>query len=49
MPNYQVTNKKKYNELSYQPIAPKNRSNLAEYFQAYNQKLEEYLGRKFNW
>ncbi|NEQ74827.1 MAG: hypothetical protein F6K23_18340 [Okeania sp. SIO2C9] len=49
LPNYQVTNKKKYNEIYYQPINPKIRSNLAEYFQPYNQKLEEYLGRKFNW
>ena len=49
LPNYQVTNKKKYNKLSYQPMDPKISSTIAQYFQPYNQRLEEYLGMKFNW
>ena len=47
--NYQVANKKKYNQLPYEPRAPKIRSTLSEYFQPYNTRLEEYLGQKFNW
>ncbi|NEP80265.1 MAG: sulfotransferase domain-containing protein [Okeania sp. SIO3B3] len=53
LPDHQVTNKKKYNDLHskkfYKPISEKIRSNLAAYFKPYNQKLEEYLGMKFNW
>ncbi|MGD1713242.1 sulfotransferase domain-containing protein [Dapis sp. BLCC M172] len=49
LPNHQVKNNRKYNERSYQPIDEKMRSTLAEYFQPYNQRLEEYLGVKFNW
>ncbi|MDJ0555855.1 MAG: sulfotransferase domain-containing protein [Microcoleaceae cyanobacterium MO_207.B10] len=53
LPHHQVTNKTKYNELNskpfYKPIGQKIRSDLATYFKPYNQKLEEYLGMKFNW
>lgn len=53
LPHHQITNQKKYNELHskqfYKPISQKIRSTLAEYFKPYNQRLEEYLGMKFNW
>lgn len=49
LPNHQAKIDKKYNQMSYQSINPEIRQKLVEYFQPYNQKLEEFLGRKFHW
>jgi tetratricopeptide (TPR) repeat protein len=38
-----------WNSGSYTAIEPELRAILAEYFQPYNQRLEECLGRKFDW
>lgn len=40
---------KKHNTGSYDPLSPELRNRLSEFFKPYNQKLEEYLGRKFDW
>jgi tetratricopeptide (TPR) repeat protein len=37
------------NSGNYTPIDPELRELLADYFQPYNQKLEKFLGCKFNW
>jgi tetratricopeptide (TPR) repeat protein len=47
--NYQLPEYPKVNVGSYSPISEELRKILAEYFQPYNQKLEEDLGIKFNW
>jgi len=39
----------KCNAGAYPPMSENMRSMLKEYFQPYNQKLEAYLGREFNW
>ena len=49
LPNHQITNNRKYNQRSYQPIEPEIRTTLAKYFKPYNQRLEEFLGMKFDW
>ena len=37
------------NPNKYPPISLSLRQQLAEFFQPYNQELEDYLGKKFNW
>jgi tetratricopeptide (TPR) repeat protein len=49
LPEYQLSEYPKVNVGSYSPISEELRNTLANYFQPYNQQLEEYLGRKFNW
>ncbi|MGL5881504.1 MAG: tetratricopeptide repeat protein [Xenococcaceae cyanobacterium] len=49
LPEYQLTKYPKVNVGSYSPISEELRNTLANYFQPYNQQLEEYLGRKFDW
>ncbi len=39
----------KCNGRSYTPISQELRQTLSDFFQPHNQKLEEYLGIKFNW
>ena len=39
----------KCNVGAYPPMSDEIRSTLDSYFRPHNQKLEEYLGRKFNW
>jgi len=39
----------KLNIGAYPPVEPSIRQELAEFFYSYNQQLEEYLQRKFNW
>jgi len=36
-------------QRAYPPVEPSIRQELAEFFYSYNQQLEEYLQRKFNW
>ncbi|NES05441.1 MAG: tetratricopeptide repeat protein [Okeania sp. SIO2F4] len=49
LPEYQLAKYKKLNSGSYAPISDLLRQKLSEYFQPHNQRLEEYLGMKFNW
>lgn len=49
LPSYQLQDYKTYNAGSYSNIDPETRNILAECFQPHNQRLEEYLGMKFDW
>ncbi len=49
LPEYKLAKYKKLNSGSYAPISDLFRQRLSEYFQPHNQRLEEYLGMKFNW
>lgn len=49
IPYYQAAEYKKYMVGSYKPIGDNLRRQLSEFFIPHNQKLENYLGRKFNW
>ena len=49
LPEYQLPEYRNANPGSYQPVADSVRDWLQDYFKPYNQQLEEYLGRKFNW
>jgi hypothetical protein len=37
------------NQRQYSAISPELRQQLTAFFQLYNEQLEDYLGRKFNW
>lgn len=45
----QTLPKYKNRSHKYEPMAPHIRQQLVEYFKPYNKRLEELLGRKFNW
>ncbi len=54
VPSKSLKNYQKYNSTGSirqknDDINPATRMMLTEYFQPYNQRLEEYLGMKFNW
>jgi hypothetical protein len=49
IPPYQLPNHDKYNAGQYPPIDPAMYQQLTTYFHPYNQNLEKYLGRTFNW
>ncbi|MCY7382712.1 MAG: tetratricopeptide repeat protein [Microcoleus sp. CAN_BIN18] len=49
LPEYQLPEYQNANPGSYQPINESVRDCLSDYFKPYNQELEEYLGRKFDW
>ncbi|MEJ6485424.1 sulfotransferase domain-containing protein [Nostoc punctiforme UO1] len=49
LPDYPLAEYPNYNPGSYNPISDDLRQTLAEFFRPHNQKLEEYLGMKFNW
>jgi tetratricopeptide (TPR) repeat protein len=49
LPDYQINQYRKYCPGSYSPIDESTRQTLSELFQPHNQRLEKYLGRKFNW
>ena len=49
LPDYQMPNYPKLNSGSYSFISESLREKLSDYFQPHNQRLEEYLGMKFNW
>jgi len=46
---YQLQDYPKQNSGNYPPISQSMRRILSDYFRPYNQQLEEYLDRKFNW
>jgi len=49
LPNCTLEKYPKVNAGSYSEIDSSLRQTLVEYFAPYNQKLEQYLGMKFNW
>jgi hypothetical protein len=49
VPDYTLPEYPNYNSGSYNPISDDLRQTLAEFFRSHNQKLEEYLGLKFDW
>ncbi|MFS8117077.1 MAG: tetratricopeptide repeat-containing sulfotransferase family protein [Microcoleus sp.] len=49
LPEYQLPEYPNANPGSYQPISDSMRDWLSDYFKPYNQELEEYLGRTFDW
>ena len=49
VPDYPLPEYPNYNPGSYNPISDDLRQILAEFFRPHNQKLEQYLGIKFNW
>lgn len=49
LPEYQLENYPKLNTGYYPPISDQIKQRLADYFRPHNQKLEEFLGMKFNW
>lgn len=49
LPDYRLTQYKKYNAGKYSSIDEKLYGRISEFFQPHNQRLEEYLNRKFNW
>ncbi|MGK7921949.1 MAG: tetratricopeptide repeat protein [Trichodesmium sp.] len=49
LPEYELLEYKNYNPGNYSKIDPLMRRNLSNYFQFHNERLEEYLGMKFNW
>lgn len=46
---HELSDYPRHNSNSYPRVSDSIRQSLAECFQPYNQKLEKYLGRKFNW
>jgi len=46
---YQLKEYRNKNQGRYPPISNSIRRTLIDYFRPYNQKLEEYLDRKFHW
>ncbi|NQE33671.1 tetratricopeptide repeat-containing sulfotransferase family protein [Microcoleus asticus] len=49
LPEYQLSEYQNANPGSYQPVNQSVRDWLRDYFRPYNQELEEYLGRQFDW
>jgi len=49
VPDYPLPEYPNYNPGSYNPISDNLRQRLADFFRPHNQKLEQYLGMKFNW
>ncbi len=49
LPEYQLSEYQNANPGSYQRVNESIRELLSDYFKPYNQELEEYLGRKFDW
>jgi tetratricopeptide (TPR) repeat protein len=49
LPEYQLSEYQNANPGVYQRVNESVRELLSDYFKPYNQELEEYLGRKFDW
>lgn len=46
---HELSNYRKSNSGSYVPIPEQSRQLLYDYFDVYNQRLEDYLGMTFDW
>ncbi len=49
LPNYSLTEYRKYNAGKYLPLETETRQMLADFFADYNRQLEDRLSIKFNW
>ena len=49
LPEYQLSEYQNANPGVYQRVDESVRDCLSDYFKPYNQELEEYLGRRFDW
>ena len=49
LPEYQLSEYQNANPGSYQRVNESVSDRLSDYFRPYNQELEEYLGRQFDW
>lgn len=49
LPDHPLTEYRNANRNQYPPISPSLHQQLANFFRPYNQELEDYLGRTFNW
>ncbi|MEG4054141.1 MULTISPECIES: tetratricopeptide repeat protein [unclassified Microcoleus] len=49
LPEYQLSEYQNANPGSYQRVNESVRDRLSGYFRPYNQELEDYLGRQFDW
>ncbi|MCU0543995.1 MAG: tetratricopeptide repeat protein [Oscillatoriaceae cyanobacterium Prado104] len=49
LPDYQLPEYQNANPGFYRPVSQSMRNLLRDYFQPYNQQLEEYLRKKFDW
>jgi tetratricopeptide (TPR) repeat protein len=49
LPEYQLSEYQNANPGAYQRVNESVRELLSDYFKPYNQELEEYLGRRFDW
>lgn len=49
LPEHQISDYKKYNSGTHLSTNELMREPLSNYFQPHNQKLEDFLGMKFNW
>ncbi len=49
LPEYEIKDTKKVNVSKYKKMDEKTRDILIEYFKPYNEKLFEFLDRKFDW
>jgi tetratricopeptide (TPR) repeat protein len=49
LPEHQLPEYRKLNPGYYSPISDEMRQKLSEYFEPHNQRLEKYLGMRFDW
>lgn len=49
LPQHQCSDYRSFNAGCYSPMSNELRHTLREFFRPHNQRLEKYLGRKFNW
>ncbi len=49
LPNYSLSEYRKYNTGTYLPLESETRQILADFFSDYNQQLEDILSIEFNW
>ena len=49
IPDCEIGRYREYNRGAYAPMDPQTRAQLVEYFCPHNERLFEYLGRRFEW
>ncbi|VXD22700.1 putative deacetylase sulfotransferase [Planktothrix serta PCC 8927] len=49
LPEYHLSKYHQYNTRPYPPLSKSTRALLKDYFQPYNQQLEDFLGIRLNW